>query len=236
MTQSPYLGQRFPFQAVLGGMRGGMMSEPYSGVISGLIVSAGTPTATACPVNVSAGSARLDGQLCTLSSNISNLNLSGNFAQDGDYRLLVYLRPRRVIPTVTQAPSGTGNAGDMRLQVQLRQHTQLGEFEEYVALWQYDQQWKRIDPIQMPPSDGQNNSPLNQVLPDIDSSCIATSPERPVYWPAAVIVGPNEGVNALRRNASILLAVITVTVTTSNGNTTRTASVQTYTEFERVPL
>ena len=242
MTQSPYTGQRFSFQGQVGGQRGGMMSEPYSGVISGLIVTAGTITADACPLNITAGSARLDGQLCTLATNITGLSLiggTGMFASNGDYGpYAVYLRPRRRVPTVLNAPTGSAAQGEMRLQVQNRTHPQLGNFEEFVNLWVYrGSAWQIGNALEAPPSAGQNNSPFNDVNPEIhaaasNNASFFLSPELAVYLPSPVIVAPNQGINFLRRSASVLLALVSVNV---NGST-RTATITTYGEFEKVPL
>ena len=242
MTQSPYTGQRFPFQGMVGGQRGGMMSEPYSGVVSGLIVSTGTITADACPLTITAGSARLDGQLCTLANNITGLSLiggTGMFSSNGTYGpFAVYLRPRRRVPTVLTAPSGSAAQGDMRLQVQSRSHPQLGNYEEFVNLWVYrGSAWQIGNAFEAPPSAGQNNSPFNDVNPQIDAATTNNasfflSPELPVYFPSPVIDAPNQGINFLRRSASVLLALVSVVV---NGNN-RTATVTTYSEFEIVPL
>jgi hypothetical protein len=250
MTNSPYTGFRFPFQAQVGGMRGGMMSEPYSGIISGLITTLAGVNADKVVVNVTKGSARLDGQLCTLATDVSNVVVfeqTGAFSTAGKtYVVPVYLKPRRKVPTTTSTPSGNAPDGTQRIKVQSLNHPLLGDYEEFVALYVCkSNSWSEVsDVLNQPPSAGQNNSPFNDVLEGIDSTSgagtganaavsasFSSVPEKPVYFPVPVVHTPNQGINFLRRSASVLIALVTVT-----GGSTPTATVTTYTEFEKVPM
>jgi len=251
MTNSPYTGFRFPFQAQVGGMRGGMMSEPYSGIISGLITTLAGVNADKVVVNVTKGSARLDGQLCTLANDVSNVVVfeqTGAFSTAGKtYVVPVYLKPRRKVPTTTSTPSGNAPDGTQRIKVQSLNNPLLGDYEEFVALYVCkSNSWSVVSDVlnQQPPSAGQNNSPFNDVLETIDrasgngtgtdavvNESFSSSPEKPVYFPVPVVHNPNQGINFLRRSASVLIALVTVT-----GGANPTATVATYTEFEKVPM
>lgn len=247
MTNSPYTGFRFPFQERVGGMRGGMMSEPYSGIISGLITTVASVNANQLVVNVTKGSARLDGQLCTLANDVSNVKVfeqTGAFGTAGTYVVPVYLKPLRKVPTTTSTPSSSAADGTQRIKVQSLNNPLLGDYEEFVALYVCkSNSWSVVsDVLNQPPSAGQNNSPFNDVLEAIDntsgtgtstvvSASFSSLPEKPVYFPVPVVHTPNQGINALRRSASVLIALVTVT-----GGTTPTATVATYTEFEKAPM
>ena len=246
MTNSPYTGFRFPFQERVGGMRGGMMSEPFSGIISGLITTLAGVNADKVVVNVTKGSARLDGQLCTLASDVSNVVVfeqTGAFSTAGTYVVPVYLKPRRKVPTTPNTPSGNAADGTQQIKVQSLNNPLLGDYEEFVALYVCkSNSWSVVaEVLNQPPSAGQNNSPFNDVLETIDSTSGAGTgtnaavsasfsglPEKPVYFPVPVVHTPNQGINFLRRSASVLIALVTVT-----GGNTPTATVATYTEFEK---
>lgn len=240
-----FTGQRFPFQELPSGLKGGIMPQPYSGVVSGLIITAGTVTASACPLNITAGQARLDGQLCTLASNITNLALLGTtnqFATDGTYGpFAIYLNPRRLVVTTTSDQSGTPATGTRTIKVANRTDSRLGDFEEWINIKEYNgSSWVLVDPIEGPPSKGQNNSPYNNVNPVISTATsnnlsFFLAPEKAVYLPQGSPLNlPGQGIVPMRRSGSVLLAL--VTIVTSGTGTVFTPTVTTYGDFEKVPV
>jgi hypothetical protein len=205
------LATRFDQQMYPAGQKGGMQFYPLSGVLSGLKVTAGTITATACPINISAGAARLDGTMHELAAAITNLAMitGTGFDLAPVQTFEVYLNPRRRVPALTTAPGGP-DTGDRYLKVQNVNYYQVVEQGEVYN----GAAWEKFDLVRSKPGYGHNNMILNDINPVIHTATsnnlsFSTAPEKIVYLPTSYppyVQGPSMAY--LRRPASILLATI----------------------------
>lgn len=212
-------GQRFDYQAYPEGMRGGLSLYPHAGVVRGLEVSGVNLSGVGnvdLRMNVSAGAARLDGQLCVLAAAITNLTFSfpGVDLAVGNRSYDIYLSPRRIVPARTTAPSGP-NAGDRYIKV-----VDLGSYQQVEDILIYQNSaWVKYDAVSnAPPAHGHQNLPLNEILTTIDNTAtsnanvsFALAPEKHVYHKTNYPVGLSApGEAYLRQSCSIKLATITL--------------------------
>jgi hypothetical protein len=226
------------------GERGGLSAYPYTGIVSGLVATAANTPLSASggagqPVdtlnlNISAGSARLDGQLVTLNAAIAGLKLlplGTGVAINGNntsYVVPVYLNPQRVIPALSSAP-GSPNTNDIYIQTQtVTPNNGAPSHNLVVDIFQYNgSSWASYDAITAPPAWGHNNHPLNAIKSAIDASTsnnksFSLTQESDLYWfsnfPPYV---SKQSQAALRKSCSVLIATVTI-ATNSGGASTVT--------------
>lgn len=211
-------GQRFDYQAYPEGMRGGLSLYPHAGVVRGLEVSNVTLAGTGnvdLRMNISAGAARLDGQLCVLAAAITNLtfNFPGVDLAVGTRSYDIWLVPRRVVPARTTAPSSP-SAGDRYIKV-----IDMGSYHKVDDIFIYQNSaWAKYEAVKAPPAHGHQNLPLNEILTTIDNTATANTnvsfllaPEKAVYHKHNYPVGLNApGEAYLRQPCNIKLATISL--------------------------
>lgn len=206
-----YNGPRLFSHILASGQRGGVTNQPYSAVVSGLQITAGTVTATACPLNITAGEVRLDGVLARLENNITNLSLitGSNFNGPNVQVFELYVKPTRKVPALLSAPASPAN-GDRYMKV-------VDTTKGYYLLdgvYEYDGAlsiWKEVDLSKEPAGYSHNNTMLNEIEPVITSANFALAPEVDVYiesgYPHYV---DGVGLAWARRSAAIKLAKISI--------------------------
>lgn len=220
------VGQRFDYQGYTQGMKGGLSLYPHGGVVEGLLVSPhaspvidgteGASSNTALQIAVTAGMARIDGQLCTLAANVASVKLQYGVALDaGTFNIDIWLNPVRAIKAVTALP-GTATAGDKVILVKDMDSYYLvdGIYEAPAT-----NTWALFDVVsKTPPGHGHNNLPLNDVVATIDNSAtlaanlsFSVMPEKAIYHKTGYPIGlSSPGAAYLRQPAGIKLATITL--------------------------
>lgn len=193
------------------GQRGGMQNWPHSGVLTGLLVTAGTVTATSIPLSVTAGSARLDGILVTASGTLTPTAISGTgFNTPQEQVFDVYLNPTRVIPAGAALPSSPSSPADRFILVAsgLKTDTVAGYYKSNPA----GNAWVQYNPIYDPSTYSHNNMIFTEVKPaPIVNGSISIQPEKDIYTGTGIpsyVAGVSQA--WIRRSASIHLARITV--------------------------
>jgi hypothetical protein len=209
-------GNRFNYQLDPRGQQGGLSYYPFSGIVSGLTVTAAVANGTDnvnLAVTITAGAARLDGKYHSLAANISALILPvGADVAVGTQKFEIWLNPRRVVPALTSAPGGPAT-GDKYLKVR-----DQGEYLEVTDFLQYNgSAWLDFDPVRgSAPGYGFNNLPMNEINTVIDTATTSNksfsfTPEKAVYhgnnYPQYV-AAPSKA--HVRLNAGVKLADITM--------------------------
>ncbi len=248
-------GFRFDYQMLVRGQRGGLSAYPYTGIVSGLVITAANTPLTASVqngaldtlnLNVSAGSARLDGQLATLASAISGLTLlplGATVALNGNntsYSLPIYLNPQRVVPALAAAPAGPAT-NDIYIKSQsVTPNNGAPTFSQVIDVYKYNgSAWVQYDAITAPPAWGWNNHPLNGVKAAIDSATsnnksIGLTPELDLYWPSNFPPYVSKQSNAaLRKSCTIQLATVNIS---TNGSGVSTVTVTPYGDDQLITM
>jgi hypothetical protein len=194
------------------GQRGGMAYYPHSGIVSGMVVTAGTVTATAVPLSVSAGSARLDGVLVQLPSALSAPALVSGTGFDlaAPQSFDVYLNPTRVIPAGTALPGSPTNVNSKFILV-----TNEGDYQNVVGYYKSNAAadgWEEYNPAEGPPARGHNNQIFSEVLAtNIVLGNLSLVAEKEIYTPSGYppyVQAPSKA--WIRRSAAIHLARVVV--------------------------
>lgn len=181
------MGQRFDYQLYPAGMRGGISTYAYSGVIDGFAVSApAVVSANVFSVNISPGAARLDGVRVELANALTGVQIEVNphfNLATAIVEIPVFLLPIRRVPALLAPPTNPAPVeGDRYVQV-----ADLGDYLQSLGVFEFKGgAWKEYNAASAPPEYGHNSLPLNGIVAQVDtattkSRSFASADEKIIY-------------------------------------------------------